>query len=48
MVIDNTIPSTPGGADAVMDEADGSIHMVKEEVKELANAEAVDQHVLEG
>lgn len=48
MVIDHTIPSTLGGADAVMDEADGFIHMVKEEVKEPTNAEAVDQQVLEG
>ena len=48
VVIDHTMLSTLGGADAVMDEADGSIYMVKEEVKEPANAEAVDQQVLEG
>ena len=48
MVINDTISSTLGGANAIMDKADGSIRMVKEEVKEPADAKAVDQHVPEG
>ena len=48
MVIDDTIPPTPSGVDAVMNEADGTIHIVEEEVKEPADADTVNQHVPEG
>lgn len=48
VVIDDIVPPTPSGANAVMDEADGSIHMVEEEMKEPTDAEAIDQHALEG
>ena len=41
MVIDDIIPPTPNGADAVMNEVDGVVHLVKE-VEELANDEIVD------
>ena len=41
MVIDDIVLPTPGGADAIMNEADDVVHLVKE-VEELANAKTVD------
>ena len=34
VVIDDTIPPTPGGIDVVSDEIDDSVHTVEEEVKD--------------
>jgi len=47
VVINDTILLALGGADTVMDEANGFVHTIKEEVKE-PNAEVVDQHAPEG
>jgi len=41
VVIDDTVPLTPGGANAVMNEADGVTHLVKEELKEPAPSKTV-------
>jgi len=48
MVIDDTVSPTPRGANVVMNEADSTIHIVEEEVKEPTNADTINQHVLEG
>lgn len=48
VVIDDIVPPTPSGANAAMDEADNSIHIVEEEMKEPTDVEAIDQHALEG
>lgn len=42
ITIDNTVPSTPGDPDAVIDEADDSIHTVEDEVRE-PEARTVDK-----
>lgn len=47
VVIDDTVLLAIGGADTVMDKADGSIHMIEKEVKE-PNVEAVDHHASKG
>lgn len=38
----------PGGANAIMNEADGVTHLVEEELKEPAPSETVGQNVPEG
>nr|POE53886.1 hypothetical protein CFP56_27572 [Quercus suber] len=48
VVIDDTVPLTPGSVDAAMNEADGDVHLVKEEAKEPANVKDVSQNVLDG
>lgn len=47
VVIDDTIPPTPGGIDAVSDEIDDSVHTVEEEVKD-PSAEVFIQSTPEG
>ena len=48
VVINDTISLKPGGADTIIDQANASIHMVEEEVKELAETEVVVQNVPKG
>lgn len=45
--IDNTIPLTPGGSNAVTDKTNDSVHTIKEEVKD-PNAEVVIKPTTEG
>ena len=48
MVIDDTVLPTPGGADTIMNEADGVTHLVEEELKEPAPFETIGQNVPKG
>lgn len=48
IVIDNTVPLTFGGTDAIIDEADDSIHLDKKKVKKSVDVEAVDQNAFRG
>lgn len=43
MVINDAVLLIPGGANVVMNEADGVAHLVEEEVKELTNVEIIDK-----
>lgn len=47
VVINDTVPPTTGGAGTAIDEADDSIHIVKEDGEEL-DVKAVDQPAPEG
>ena len=40
VAIDDTVPSTPGGTDAINDETDDFVHIVEGEVKDL-NAKVI-------
>jgi len=48
VVIDDIVPPTPGSANAVMNEANGVVHLMEGKVKELAYAEINSQNVPEG
>ena len=47
IIIDDTIPPTPGGGDTVNDETDDSIHIVNQKAKDT-NVEASIQPTPEG
>ena len=47
IIIDDTIPPTPGGGDNVYDETDDSVHIVSQKVKDT-NVEASIQPTPEG
>ena len=47
VVIDDTVPSTPGGADTTSDETNDSVHIVKDEVKD-PTAKVVVKSALKG
>jgi len=48
VVINDTVPLTPSGVDAAINEADGDVHLVEEEAKEPTDVEAVSQNVPDG
>ena len=48
MMIDDTIPPTPGTVNPVMNKANGVVHLVEGKVKEPAHVETNDQNVPNG